>query len=186
MILVLTNLKQALVEFLKKKVMGMNDTNENSLTAFHGTYRGVSPNFKPPMGVGELEVTISESYIVTKKATGLVVEEDQISTSLLKAMDSNDLKNMEDMVQSMFISEEVHIGRCKGYEGAGVTYVFFPPEFTRGGLMVFGSGPMPEVLFSPEQIQKGQYTQMVDLIEADEGKGSVPTLANGGKAVNPV
>jgi len=145
---------------------------------FLGTYRGFSPTDESAVGMGELEITITEESVKTRMATGLEIIEGGFRTSDFSPMP-------KELLGTVFNTGSEYLERCIGFLVGNVKYVFTPdakegdiglivkwPDDTMIGIMG------PTLLLSPAQVKAGQYDKA---LENKEFNNQFPQLRYDGK-----
>jgi hypothetical protein len=156
---------------------------EYNLEQIQGTYRGVSPTDESPVAMGELEIIISDKTIKIRHATGLSINEGEISTSELTRMSREELR-------AVYKDGSKYIDKSIGLSANGLQFIFLPnakdDEF---GLLIKGNEMAdmlgPTILYSPAQVQRGVFekiaTKLNQQYKSDYPKGCFPRLSTGGK-----
>jgi hypothetical protein len=152
----------------------------------NGIYRGFSPTDESGVGLGELEVVISDDTISYRFATGLEVRSEQMSRSRLRQLSP-------DEVAARF-NPGTNITGIVGYMLGedGPIFLFLAkapdaPEAPRVLLLRFVSDEVdsffgPSYLFVPEQVEVGYFQQALNEIEKQQNDpGVIPKLANNGR-----
>jgi len=147
----------------------------------YGTYRGFAPTDESPIAMGELEVTINESSVRTRMATGLKIETDDIPLSELKPM-------TRDQLRGVYVDESPYIDRSVGFSVDGLSLIFLPDAGDdEMGLLIHGRELAdmlgPTILFSPRQVERGVYARALEAMHREYGPNCIPLLENDGKNV---
>jgi hypothetical protein len=148
-----------------------------------GTYRGFSPTDESAMGLGEIEIAITDTNIIFRLATGRVIHEETLARNNFAQM-------TPEQVAKIFQKTTAIFPRIIGFQGAsGYPKLLFlkDAEESEFALIVrtggMGDALGPTVLYSPKQVAKGIFEQ--DIRDLEKGEGSkrvLPRLANHGKA----
>ena len=154
-----------------------------SLEIFHVKYLGFSPTDESAIGIGEMEVIISDDKIKIRMATGLKISEEEIDISEF------DVIAPEDAILE-FASNSVKIENVVGelrHKRSHPKLIFLreSPQDDFGALVITGGmGDMlgPTALFGPAQVEKGQYADFLRKIEEVHGQNVFPRLSSGGRA----
>lgn len=152
----------------------------------NGTYRGFSPTDESGVGLGELEVVITDDAISYRLATGSEIMSDQVPRSLLRELSAN-------QVADLFNAGTDTTGTTAHVLGEdGAIFLFLacrpdiPDDTVRVLLLRFVSEEIdaifgPSRLFTPDQVAAGYFDQCLSDIEAEQGDpGVIPRLANAG------
>lgn len=164
-------------------IIGCNHGKGGSMQEFKGVYFGFAPTDESAVGLGELEVTISDTKIKARMATGLKIEDDDLLVSNLQPMTSEE-------VTAEFRPGSPLASRVVGFRaGSGhpILLFFKNPTDDEFGLLVRTGGIVeeafgPELLYSPAQVARGCFEKAISNIEQAAGKGVVPRLRSDGKA----
>ena len=148
---------------------------------FKGIYLGFSPTDESDVLMGEIEITISDKTAKLRMATGLKIEEEEISLDDFETMTTEELK-------AIWKEGPDYSSRTAGFKGLSghLQFIFFKdPSDEEPGLLIRtgGIGDMlgPTFLFSPAQIARGVFDKAVQAVENGE-VGIFPRLRNNGKA----
>lgn len=145
----------------------------NPLKPFYGVYRGFSPTDESPIGMGELEISISRFLVHVAHATGLTIQRETISTRHFRPMTQAELS-------SLYPADSLP-DKMTGFSVRGMRYFFVEDA----GLMISGNELAdllgPTLLFGPKQILKGEYELAVKELEVMHGKNCFPTLKAKGR-----
>lgn len=152
----------------------------------NGTYKGFSPTDESGVGMGEVEITITDDELRVRFATGLVVEDDTAPRSLLREMTKDEVaarftsRKAAKGVTGFVVDEDgmiiLFLARDKKHpEGVYVIVQRFCSDEIDG---IFG----PTFLFSPEQVEAGYFDAAIAEVEALQGDpGVIPRIANDGE-----
>lgn len=148
---------------------------------FYGTYRGFSPTDESAIGIGELEVTLSDEGLRGRFATGHYVQDELITTHFSPM-------SLEE-IEAEYKQGSPYVERTLGFRAKdGLPRLLFlrDPQDDEYCL-VMRVGQMSEILgptllFSPTQIASGAFDRFLRGLEEHVGKGKFPRLENGGKA----
>lgn len=165
-----------------RETSGEQAGSTSPLATFEGTYLGFSPTDESAVVMGEMEIVISHENIAVRMATGLKIETDTTNPADFISMTSEE-------VQAEFNSRSAIVDRTVGFRTEnGHPKLLFLKDAADDelGLIVRtgGMGEMlgPTVLFSPDQVARGDFDKAVSEIEKNAGKGVLPRLRNNGKA----
>lgn len=159
--------------------MAEQDTKQiTRLEQLQGTYRGFAPTDESNIGLGELEISITQTFMKTRHAAGLRIDEEETPISEFKPMTRDELSGV-------YREGSPYINRSVGFSIDEMKFVFLPDATDEEmGLLIRGNEMAdmlaPTFLYNPEQIARGVYQKVIESIEANAGKDCFPTLANGG------
>ena len=148
---------------------------------FKGIYLGFSPTDESDVLMGEIEITISDKTAKLRMATGLKIEEEEISLDDFETMTTEELK-------AIWKEGSDYSSRAAGFKGQSgyPQFIFFKnPSDEELGLLVRTGGMAdmlgPTLLFSSAQVARGIFDKAVQAVENGE-VGIFPRLRNNGKA----
>lgn len=163
----------------------------------NGTYKGLAPTDESAHGRGELVITIDDEVIRSEFATGWEVEHTSTPRSELRQLSDSEIEALlaVETATPEEVAEAVDAMIVHVIGGAtGVTFIEAKeiPEDTPKGTPhvivlrlfsdeidgIFG----PSFLFTPTQVEDGEFELMVGEMEHDiDLPGSLPRVANGGR-----
>jgi hypothetical protein len=152
-----------------------------------GVYRGFAPTDESPIGVGELEITITQDSMDYRHATGLEVINEKYPLSHF-------VEASKEHVRSCFEPRFSEVDSVQGFFMNGLTYFFMADakEEEDAGLVIVGSmGDIlgPTFCYGPLQVMNGIYDKVAAHVNEEYAKqfpnsypkGCFPTLAANGK-----
>lgn len=154
---------------------------------FKGVYLGFAPTDESAVVSGEMEVTIDDERIISRHATGLRIQEEEILVSEFEPMTPEEVRDQYNEGEE---GAECSSGAA-GFKNKSEYYPLFlftkDPQEGDLGLLIRMGGMIEEVfgpiiLFSPTQVARGEYEKAIEAIEVDAGRGVLPRLRNEGKA----
>ena len=152
-------------------------TKQYGLEDLYGTYLGFSPTDESPIAMGELEVTISESTIKFRMATGLKIHSEEGPNALVPMT--------EEEIAAAYLAGSSYAKKTVGFKNEGLQFLFLP-KTNEGDLGLIIRGLLgdilgPTLMFSPKQIQEGLYQKALDEIEKNAGPNMIPLLKYNGQ-----
>lgn len=148
---------------------------------FYGVYRGFTPTDESAIGIGELELTLSDEGLKIRFATGLMVQEETIPLSRFTPMTTEEVAS-EYKAGSDFPSKTVGFT-----EESGVPRLLFMRSPDEGDFaLIVRLGEMssilgPTLLYSPAQVAEGLFDKFLAHIKSEAGD-VFPLLSKDGKA----
>ncbi len=155
------------------KVYGIGD--------FQGTYRGLSPTCESPIAFGEIEVIVTDELIKIRHATGLKIDEAEISVLGLLPISKDELR-------FIFRYKSEYANKSIGFYAKDIKYIFLlDPVDEDFELLIVGNEMVdtigPTILYGPEQNsihEKAVRTLNQEYVDKYPN-GCFPTLKAGGK-----
>lgn len=161
----------------------LNDEILNAFRPFRGVYLGFAPTDESDIGMGELEISITESTLKSRMATGLEIQEETSPLSEFEIID-------EESLLARGAGDNVNLdklrGKIKGFKLGEMEYLFVPGD-EEGDVALLIAGGLgdilgPTFLINPQMVERGVYKSMVAALAKEHGKDYLPRLSYGGKA----
>lgn len=148
------------------------------IEAYAGTYIGLSPSDESAVGMGELEVTISERGATFRLASGLGIEIHEVEPDDTEEVPVDQLTSLLENPEAVPILRALRVGHQ--------TLIFVSSENQSPEVAVVGgAGDLlgPTLLFGPDQVAEGLHEQAFTKIENLLNKaGVIPRLSHEGRA----
>lgn len=151
-----------------------------SISELCGTFRGFAPTDESPIALGELEVTIMDSSVQLRHASGFRIDEAKFSTSELEAMSTEE-------IGGLYVEGSSAPTKLIGFKtDDGMKYIFSKDQEGEEVALLMRGNEAADILgltllYSPSQVEKGMYQEIVEHLRSHMGENCFPTLACGGK-----
>ncbi len=155
------------------------------LDGLEGVYVGFSPTDESGIATGEFELTIEKDTIKMRMATGLEIQEDEVSIADLglTVMSHGEVAGLLENPSAVSPS-------MKGFKVGEDPWLLVWTDEDDAPAVRLLMGEMaetlgPTLLFSPKQVERGLWGNAVKSIEQEFGeRGILPRLSNQGKALS--
>ena len=150
---------------------------------FKGVYRGFTPTDESNIGLGEIEISITDELVKFRIATGLKVVEEEFRIEDFRSLTEEEIKAS----WTKGTPDEVKSSATMFKHISGLPGFMFVKDLNTEDLSLvvqMGMGDMlgPTVLLGPAQVERGEFEKAVSVIEQEAGAGILPRLRNNGKA----